>query len=151
MMATVEVEYRPSTAGTVTGTLQVSSNASNTPQVTVSLTGTGVAALQPQITVTPSEVDFGNVPVGQPRTRQVTVTNTGTADLTLTGLTVSGSAALTLGTAPTLPASLAPQMMATVEVEYRPSTAGTVTGTLQVSSNASNTPQVTISLTGTGR
>ncbi len=148
---TVQIRYRPSTASTVTGTLQVNSNASNRPRVTVSLNGTGVAASQPQITVTPTLVDFGNVRVGQTETSQVRVTNAGTADLTLTRLTVGGDDALALGTAPTPPAPLAPKATVTVEVRYRPSRAGTVTGTLRVDSNASNTPRVTIPLSGTGR
>jgi uncharacterized membrane protein len=89
--------------------------------------------------------------VGQTQTSQVTVTNTGTVDLTLSGLTVSGNAALALGTAPALPARLAPKERVTVEISFRPRTAGAVTGTLQVASNASNTPQVVIRLRGTGR
>jgi len=79
------------------------------------------------------------------------VTNSGTADLRLTGLTVTGDAALVLGTAPGLPALLSPKATVTIEVRYRPSTAGLVTGTLRVDSDASNTPQVTIPLRGTGR
>jgi uncharacterized membrane protein len=147
----VQLRYRPSTAGTVTGTLRVDSNANNTPRATVSLNGTGVAASQPQLTATPPQVAFGNVPVGQTRTSQVTVTNAGTADLMLTRLTVGGDAALTLGTAPTLPTRLAPKATATVEVRFRPSRAEASTGTLRVDSNTSNTPQVTIPLSGTGR
>jgi len=147
----VQIRYRPSSADTITGTLRVDSNASNSPRVTVSLNGTGVAASQPQITVTPTPVNFGNVPVGQTQTSQVTVTNAGTAELTLTRLTVGGDDALALGTAPTPPVQLAPKATVTVEVRFRPSRARTVTGTLQVDSNASNTPRVTIPLSGTGR
>jgi hypothetical protein len=148
---TAQIRFRPSTAGTVTGTVQVDSNASNTPQATVSLNGTGVAAAaQAQIEVAPTSLALGPVQVGQTQKGQVTMTNTGTADLTVTRLTVGGDAAFTLGTAPKLPARLAPQATATAEVSFRPSTAGTVTGTVQVDSNASNTPQVTIPLSGTG-
>jgi len=148
---TIEVRYRPSTAGLVTGTLRVDSNASNTPQGPVALKGTGVTTAESQLTITPSLVDFGNVLVGQTQTSQVAVTNSGTADLMLTGLTVDGDAALTLGAAPGLPALLTPKATVTIEVRYRPSTTGLVTGALRVDSNASNTPQVTIPLSGTGR
>ena len=148
---TVRIRYRPSTTGIVTGALRVDSNASNTSQVTVALKGTGVTTAESQLTITPSLVDFGNVLVGQTQTSQVAVTNSGTADLMLTGLTVDGDAALTLGAAPGLPALLTPKATVTIEVRYRPSTAGLVTGTLRVDSNASNTPQVTIPLSGTGR
>ena len=63
--ATMEVEivYQPTTVGQSRGTLQISSNAANTPEVTVALKGTAVAAPAPEISVSPPTLTFGEVEV----------------------------------------------------------------------------------------
>jgi hypothetical protein len=150
---TIEVGYRSRNTDTVTGTLRITSDAANTREAKVALSGKGVAAPVSQINVTPSLLDFGEIAVRQDRALEVIIRNTGTADLILSKLMVAGgaSAVFTVQAAPTLPVTIAPGATVTVQIRFCPSTAGTVTGTLQVTSNASNTPQVTISLNGTGR
>ena len=65
---TITVTFRPHTVGTITGTVIISDNASNSSQ-TVSLSGTGIS-----VTLLPASLDFGNQPVGttsQPQTGYV--------------------------------------------------------------------------------
>jgi len=75
----------------------------------------------------------------------VTVTNTGTAAATVSGVTTTGdySQTNTCGT------SVAAGASCTVSVLFTPVASGTRTGTLTVSSNASNNP-TTVALSGTG-
>jgi hypothetical protein len=82
--AVVTVTYTPTngsdTGNTDSGSLAISSDAGN---VTVPLTGVALTG-QPMLTLTPSTVDFGIVPVGQSVTKTFSVSNTGTVPLTIT-------------------------------------------------------------------
>ncbi|MER6440832.1 choice-of-anchor D domain-containing protein [Streptomyces sp. NPDC001185] len=77
--------------------------------------------------------------------KTVTVTNTGTAAATVSGITVTGdfSQTNTCGT------SIAANASCTVNVTFRPTASGTRTGDLSIASNASN-GTTTVALTGTG-
>lgn len=148
----VQVVYAPELEGPVMGTLQIESNASNTPSVTVGLSGNGVPEPMPQIAVSPSRVDFGEVPMGTSRPLIVTVTNPGTADLTLTEIAVDGGpdGVFLLGTTPPLPAAVAPGDSVPIEVVFAPVTEMSVAGTLQIDHNVPNVPSLTVALNGTG-
>jgi hypothetical protein len=76
----VPISFAPSTTGRVASQLVVSSSTGN---VTVPLSGTGVAGSS-QLTVTPTVVDFGTVPLGQTVTKAFDISNTGNLVLTLT-------------------------------------------------------------------
>ncbi|MFF8725759.1 choice-of-anchor D domain-containing protein [Streptomyces sp. NPDC015171] len=77
--------------------------------------------------------------------RTITVTNTGTAAATVSGITVTGDFSQTdnCGT------SIAANASCTVNVTFRPTASGTRTGELSIASNASN-GTTAVSLTGTG-
>ena len=137
------VGFSPGLAGTSTGSLTVVSNATNSP-TTISLAGTGV---QPQISVVPTSANFGNVTVGITNTQTVTVSNLGSANLSLTQATVSGSG---FGlSAVTLPLSLVPGGSAALTVSFTPASASSTTGALTLVSNAPNSP-LSVMLSGTG-
>jgi hypothetical protein len=80
----ISVAYTPTTGAdngkTDADQLVVTSDAGS---VTVPLTGVALTG-EPVLTLTPSTLDFGIVPVGQSVTRSFTVTNTGTVPLTIT-------------------------------------------------------------------
>lgn len=105
----------------------------------------------------PTSYDFGKVTAGNtPAPLQVTLGNTGTAPLNVTGITLNsptgGPYALAVGggakpcgaTAPTIAAADA----CTVQVLFQPTTDGTFDATLQVGSNASNAPTASLSIAG---
>ena len=96
---------------------------------------------------TPASIDFGNVSVGSNATQSVTLTNSGTAMVTVSQAKISGSAfAVTQGT----PLSSIPAgQSASLQIRFAPSSAGNLTGSLTVTSNASNSP-TTVALSGTG-
>ena len=81
----------------------------------------------------------------------MTISNLGTADLTVLALTVTSpeGTPFTLGNAPTLPFVVMPGATMAVEIVYQPTAVGPSKGTLQIRSNAANTPEVTVALEGT--
>ncbi len=141
--AALNVTFAPATAGSVTGNISVASNAINSP-TTIPLSGTGV---QPQLSLTPSSASFGDVVVGTTNTQPIRLTNSGTADLTISQATVSGSGFTTSGL--TLPLTLSLGQSTNLDVAFAPASAGSVTGSVVLVSNAPNSP-TTIPLSGRG-
>ena len=122
--------YSPASAGAAIGSISVVSTATNSP-MTMSLSGTGV---QPQISVAPSSLSFGNLVVGTSGTQKLTISNPGTATLNVTQATVAGSGFTTSGLA--LPLSLAPGGAASFNVGFAPASAGSASGSITLISNA---------------
>jgi len=142
----LQFSFTPTAIGTRMASLAIVSDASNG-TATINLTGTGAAASAPAVTLSPLAVDFGNVTVGSAAaTRAVTLTNSGTAALSLGGISASGS-----GFAATSACgnSLAAGASCNVTVSFVPAAASAFTGELSVSSNAAGSPHA-IALTGAG-
>ena len=100
----------------------------------------------PTLTTNPSSIAFGNQTVGTSSSAHaVTVTNTGSTAATISSIAASTNFAQTN----TCGASIAAGASCTVNVTFTPSTASSVSGTVTITSNATNNP-TTITLTGTG-
>ena len=136
-------KFSPLATGAVSGNISVVSTATNSPAV-VSLSGTGV---QPQITVIPTSISFGNVTVGVTNTQTLTIRNPGTATLSVTQASLAGTGFSTSGLA--LPLSVAPGGSASFNVGFVPASASTFSGSITLISNAPNSPLV-VPLGGTG-
>jgi hypothetical protein len=142
---TVTVTFRPTASGTRTGTLTVTSNATN-PTLSVGLTGTGAPSGSATLAANPGSLTFASTTVGSSSgTQNVTVSNTGTVAASVSSVATSGdfSQTNTCGT------SIAAGASCTVTVTFRPTASGTRTGTLTVTSNATN-PTLSVGLSGTG-
>jgi Abnormal spindle-like microcephaly-assoc'd, ASPM-SPD-2-Hydin/HYDIN/CFA65/VesB-like, Ig-like domain/Cep192 domain 4 len=140
--ATIQVQFAPASSTAATGSLVVTSDASN-PTLTIALSGT---AAEPGISVTPSSVSFGNVADGTTATQAITLKNTGTADLVISSDSVTGTGFGVTGfTAQTLTANSSMTFNAT----FAPTSTGTVSGSISVSTNLAGSP-TTIPLSGTG-
>ena len=142
--ATFNVSFAPSSAGNVAGNLTVTSNASN-PTLTIPLSGNGVTP--GTLGANPTSLSFGTVTVGNKQTLSETVTNTGGTSVTISQVTISGSGFSFTGI--TTPVTLTAGQSATFSVSFAPSSAGSASGNLTVTSNASN-PTLTIPLSGSG-
>jgi len=82
---TINVTFKPTGTGARSGTLSITDNASGSPQK-VTLTGTGIA-----VTISTTALSFGNQLVGtSSAVKLVTLTNHGTAALTISAITISG-------------------------------------------------------------
>ena len=143
--ATFAVVYTPTTIGTATGAVVLWSTASNT-TLTLPISGTGVSASR-TIAISSANLSFGNELVGGSSTQAVTLTNTGNASVTVSQVSVSGTAfSVGGGLAGT---TIAAGQTAELNVAFAPKTTGTVSGKVSITSNASNSPS-TITLSGAG-
>ncbi len=138
------VTFAPTAAGTVSGSMAVTSNASN-PNLSIALSATGVT--QGTVSPNPANLSFGNVAVGASKTLSEVLTNSGGTSLTISQATPSGVGFSVSGL--TLPVTLNPGQSQTFSVIFTPASGSAVTGNLAVTSDASN-PSLNISLSGTG-
>lgn len=145
---TVSVAFAPSAGatGTRSGTLAIASNAS---PVSVSLSGNATAALAPAASLTAS-LAFGSVNLGTTSSGQTaTLSNTGTAALTLGSLSTGSSEFTLSGGSCAAGASLAPGASCTAQLSFTPAAAGSRSASLVITHNASGGSSST-SLSGTG-
>jgi len=138
------VLFSPSSAGNASGSITISSNASN-PTLTIPLSGTGVTP--GTLGASPTTLSFGNVTIGNKQSLSETVTNTGGTDVTISQIAISGSGFSLTGN--TTPVTLSAGQSVSFTVSFTPSSAGSASGSITISSNASN-PTLTIPLSGTG-
>jgi hypothetical protein len=143
--ATFNVAFNPSAAGSVTGTVTLVSNAPNSP-LTIGLSGTGVTATF-LLTANPTGLSFGSVNLGSNSLLSASLTNTGNSNVTISSVTVSGAGFSASGV--TSGTTLTPNQAVTLSVTFAPASAGSLTGSVSVASNATNSP-TTIALSGTG-
>lgn len=125
--------------------MTIVSNAPNSPAL-IALSGTGVAATE-VLSFSATTLGFGSVNTGSSSTQNVTVTNKGNANVVISQISESG-AGFTLSGAGA-PVTITPGQVLTFSVVFMPSTAGAVSGTVTVTSNASGSPTA-IALSGTG-
>ena len=143
---TISVTFVPSSVGSTSGSLSIVSNAPTSP-TSVSLTGTGIAATL-TLSVSPTSLSFGNVTTGTTSASQnVTITNTGNSSVTISQISLTGSGYLMTGGA--APVTLSPTQNLILTIQFNPTVAGSVNGSVSIVSNASGSP-ATVSLTGTG-
>ena len=143
----VPVTFAPTTAGALTGKLTVVSTSTTSPTSTVALSGTGTATT-PQLTLSATTLSFGSLTDGTSKALSVTLTSSGTANVSITSLAVSGTGYSIAAT--TLPKVLAPGQTLVVPVTFAPTTAGALTGKLTVVSTSTTSPTSTVALSGTG-
>ncbi len=144
---TLSVTFAPTTSGSRTGTITVQDDAAGSPQM-ISLSGTGIAnnSGNPVVAFAPPSLTFSSLPVGTTSAPQsLTITNSGTAGLSIASLATTGDFAQTNNCGSTLAASTS----CTLSVMFLPTVSGNRTGTLSITDNAAGSPQG-VALSGTG-
>lgn len=105
----------------------------------------------PKISVTPTAYNFGNVKVKKSKTGSFRVKNSGTVYLlissSITGTGVSMFTITNGGGSKTIK----PGKTLIIKVAFKPTSTGSKTSTLKITSNDPDTPKVDIPLTGTGQ
>ena len=144
---TVTVEFQPAAAGTDTGSLSVTSDDPGGAAI-VSLGGSAAATTTPQLTVNPSAVNFGSVPLNTTATQTVTLTSGGSGSVTVSADSLSGAGFAASGLS--FPLTLAPGQTATLHLSFDPSTSGAAAGELMLTSNSSSGSTTVVQLSGTG-
>ncbi len=137
------VIFTPTSGGSASGNLAITSNASNL-ALNVPLSGTG--SVPGQLTSSPTSLSFGNVTTGSSSTQAEKLTNSGGSALTISQITPSAGFSFS---GISLPVTLAAAQSVTFNASFTPQTTGSVTGSLLISSNGSN-PSLTVPSSGTG-
>jgi len=107
----------------------------------------GGSTSAPRLTVSASSLDFGSVAPGQSADRTLTLTNSGTAALSVSSLTSSNARFSVVS--PATPINLAVNGSQPVTLRFSPTASGAQSGTLTIASNDPASP-ATVSLSGTG-
>jgi hypothetical protein len=137
---TITVSFSPATTGGKKGTLAINSTDPASPLL-AQATGTGVA-----VKLSTNSVAFGTISYGTTKTVDVTVTNVGTSNLTVSA--AAGAPSVTvLSTGNTCLAGVAPGKSCTLPLEFTPSSVATHTVIVTVTTNGGANP--TIICTGT--
>jgi hypothetical protein len=146
---TISVTFTPRAVGAGSGLITITDSDTTSPQK-ITLTGNGLGA--GKLNISPKVVSFGPDTVGTPVTKTLTLKNTGTATLTLTGMTISGTEGGDFKKSSGCGNTIAVAATCTVDVTFTPTAKGARAGTLSISSNDpyNGSPQ-TVSLTGTGK
>jgi len=99
-----------------------------------------------QLASSSTSVSFGNLTVGSSTAQPVTLMDVGTANITISNVSATGSGFTASGG---LDVTLTPNQSVTVNVNFDPTGPGAAQGSLSISSNASNS-LVQLGLSGTG-
>jgi hypothetical protein len=145
---TVSVKFTPTTNGSRTGNITFTDSAPGSPQ-TVSLQGVGFTPA-PQVTLSVATVTFGNQTTGTASNPQVViVTNTGTASLSISATSITGTNAGDFGQSSTCGGTLAVNASCTYSFVFTPTAAGSRSATFNLTTNAPSSVDH-VSLSGTG-
>ena len=139
--AQIQVTYAPTSTGVAGGTVAVASNAPGAAPG-LSLSGTGV---QPGVSLSPASINFGSLVNGQSKSQVVTITNTGTANLTISQMNAIGAGVSVSGIS--TPLTIGAGQSGTLSVQFAPQSAGTLNGSVSLTTNASSIP-ATIAVSG---
>lgn len=140
----MKVTFTPTATGTRNGSISLTDNATNSPQA-VALTGIGTS-LTPSVSLSPASLTFSTEPLGSSSSAQtVTLSNTGNATLSISGIQINGDFSQTNNCSQSLAAGASCMM----KVTSTPTATGTRSGSMSLSDNAANSPQV-VSLSGAG-
>ena len=142
-------------ATTASFTATVSSvSTSQTVTLTASANGTAetfalqLGASVSTLSIEATSIAFGDVVLNSPATQSLTLSSTGTAPVTVSAATVTGTGFTASGV--TFPLTLNPNQTATLSVQFDPTVAGAATGQLTITSNSSTGTSAVVSLSGTG-
>ena len=131
--STLSVVFAPTAVGNLSGSMTVTSNASNSP-LTVSLSGAGAAA--GQLSDSPASLSFGSLPIGNNQTLQATLTNVGNSSVTISQANTTGAGFSVSGWS--LPLTLAVGQSTSFNVVFAPQASGAVNGNVALVSDAIN-------------
>lgn len=131
----VSVTFAPTAAGWVGGRVTLISNASNR-TLSLPLGGIGAAAeSKPRLTIAPASLSFGNVGVGTTETLTLGLSATG-GSVTISSVSSSNAQFTVPGAS--FPLTIPAGRESSLNVEFKPQSSGTKSGTLSFTSNADN-------------
>jgi hypothetical protein len=142
---TISASFKPMAMGTRTADLSIGDNAAPPNPQTVPLTGTGTV-----VKLVPTSLNFGNQPVGTKSAPQsVTLTNTGSVTLNISGITISGADPGDFTQTNTCDSSVAAGKSCAINVTFQPKAKGARSAAVSISDDGAGSPQK-VPLSGTG-
>ena len=102
----------------------------------------------PDISVAQTPIDFGNIKVGKKVTKTLKIGNNGTGDLSIT---LSGLEETDFGIQGSSSVTIKSKKSYSLKLLFTPKSTGLETATLTITSNDPDTPELDISLSGTGQ
>ncbi len=145
----VNVTFKPGATGARSASLVFTDSAANSPQ-SIPLSGTGVQPASPLATFSSSTLSFGNQNVGVASAAQsVTLSNTGTASLTISSISLTGANPSDFGLSSSCASTLAVNASCIVALTFTPGTTGARSASLMFTDTAAGSPQ-SVGLSGTG-
>lgn len=163
--ATLPVTFNPSATGARNATITINSNDADEATYDFAITGTGV---EPEIAVrvqggsyaiiadgddTPSgsdNTDFGSVAVGSNEYKGFLIGNSGSANLAISSITITGNAASDYTLVGPWATRLVPNDGTAFGVTFKPSAAGPRNATITINSNDADEAVYDFAITGTG-
>lgn len=147
-----DVQCRGLTSGAKTGVVRINSNDPDQPVIDVTYTCTvGGADIDATLL---NALDFGDVCIGDIRTENLTIHNSGACPLTVTNITSGGTnaAAFQVGSVTSFPLVVEAGGNVQVPVEFEPVSGGATgakSGTLTIASDDPDTPSLVLNVAGT--
>jgi len=142
------VQFTPSALGTRLARVQVTDDASGSPQ-SLSVVGFGINSA-PALQIDPNVVNFNSQPLGSSYVTSLYLEVVGGSPVTLSGIQVTGPNASDFTMTNNCPVTLLPEFgSCTVNITFTPSVTGMRLAELQVQDNAAGNPQL-IPLAGVG-
>lgn len=147
---TISVTFTPTGVASYTASTTITDDAANSPQV-ISLAGSGISAPSfPVVNLSTSAITFANQVVNTTSAASViTLTNVGSASLTISSIAVTGTDAADFAKTTTCGGTLAAGARCTISPTFTPLSAASFSAAITITDNASGSPHVT-TLTGTG-
>ncbi len=140
------VKFLPTAGGSRSASIRIADNAVATPHL-ITLSGNGNAPA-PTVALFPGLLTFSGVAVGESASQPVTLTNNGTAALTITSMIFIGTNKSDFTQTNTCGTSVAVAATCTINVTFKPAATGARSATLNVNDNAPDTPQFVFLLGG---
>lgn len=142
----VVISFTPPSSGPVTGVITFTSDASSTPVASLIASGNTAAQIT-SLTVSPSDLSFGAVPVGGSYSATLVLYNTGNLTVDVSGANVAGIGFDVVGTQ--FPITIPLNSSQAITVSFTANVLGTSSGTVTFKSNATS-GNSTATLLGTG-
>ncbi len=146
----VTVQFSPKIAGPASASLSITHNATNrTSPTNISLSGTGVTV--PIISVTPTSNNYGNVKLKTSKPASFMVKNSGKANLSITSTITGADTSMFTITSGGGSKTIKPGKTLTIKVAFKPTSKGSKSANLEITSNDPATPTLDIPLSGRGQ
>ena len=144
--AQISIRFDPAVPGTFTNTLVIKSDASNSPELSIPISGECTPALKAAISVSPQIIDFGEIMMGESVTEKLTIRNVGGAPLMVSSIVCPNGFDLF---EPLSDNVIEPGGSRYVRVLFKAVSVGAYSGNLTIVSDDEQQPEVTVALSAT--